>query len=105
MQRARLIATGFVTAGLATALHLDWHAARPAVHHLSLGWPLHWLLAVPVFALIAWFVLRAWSERPFSASLAIVGIASILAGLVEPAWEYWQGATIEWTFGRARLTA
>jgi hypothetical protein len=97
---------GLVTLALATAMHLDWHAARPAMHHLSLGWRWHWLLAVPVFALTAWYVLRAWPARRMAASVAIIGIASVLAVLVEPAWEYWiDGATFDWAFGPLRLTA
>jgi hypothetical protein len=94
------------TLGLATAMHLDWHAARPAEHHLSLGWTWHWLLAVPVCALTAWYVARAWPRRRVAASVAIFGTASILAAVVEPLWEYLvDGATLEWTFGRMRLVA
>jgi hypothetical protein len=105
MKRTRLIHAGLVTLGLATAMHLDWHTARPAVHHFSLGWGWHWLLAVPVFALTAWYVDRAWTDRRSSASLAILGIASFLAAVVEPAWELWSGASLEWAFGRGRLGA
>ena len=105
MASMRLVNTGLVTLGLATAMHLDWHAARPVVHHLSLGWRWHWLLAVPVFALTAWYVLRAWPGRSIGASLIIVGIASVLAAVVEPLWEYWDGATAEWAFGALRLAA
>lgn len=106
IQRTRLVSAGLVTFGLTAAMHLDWHAARPVVHPMSLGWRWHWLLAVPVFALTAWYVLRAWADRPVAASLAILGIASILAGVVEPAWESWAGgAPLEWTFGRVRLAA
>ena len=104
MQRARLIKAAVVTLGLAAAMHFDWHAARPTEHHLSLGLQWHWLLAVPVFGTVAWYALRAWLERPLSVGAVILGIASILAAVVEPAWEYWvDGASLEWTFGRLRL--
>ena len=96
--------TVLVTVALASAMHLDWHAARPVVHHWSLGWRWHWLLAVPVFALTAWFVQRTAPQRSITASAVIIGAASVLAAVVEPAWEYWvDGATFEWTFGRMRL--
>jgi len=34
---------------LAVAIHVDWHAARPDLHHdhLSFGLEQHWLLAPP----------------------------------------------------------
>jgi hypothetical protein len=102
----RLVNFGLVSLALATAMHLDWHAARPAVHHLSLGWPWHWLLAVPAGALTAWYVTRAWPARPVAVTLGILGIASVLAAVVEPAWEYWvDGAPYEWAFGSSRLAA
>jgi hypothetical protein len=102
----RLVNFGLVSLALASAMHLDWHAARPAVHHLSLGWPWHWLLAVPAGALTAWYVTRAWPPRPVAASLGLLGIATVLAAVVEPAWEYWlDGASYEWAFGSSRLAA
>ena len=92
-----------VTVALATAIHLDWHVARPTVHHLSLGVPAHWLLAIPVFGLVAWYVVRAWPSKILPASLAILGSAIILGGVLEPAWEYFLGgASFEWAFGRTR---
>lgn len=106
MTRPRLIRAALVTLALSTAMHLDWHAARPAVHHLSLGWAWHWLLAVPVFALTAWYVLKDWAQDHLRAALAIIGIASVLAAVVEPTWElYVDGAPVEWTFGQQRLVA
>lgn len=105
MTRARLVKSALVTLGLAAVMHLDWHAARPAVHPMSLGWPWHWLLAVPVFVLTAWYVLRTWPRSPWGASVAILGVASLLAAVVEPAWEYWVGSSFEWAFGRERLVA
>lgn len=93
-----------VVLGLATAIHLDWHVARPG-HHLSLGWPAHWLLSIPVFALLAWYVHRAWPDHPLSPSVLMIGLAGFLAAVVEPVWEIWTGAPIAWAFGAERLRA
>jgi len=94
-----------VAVALATAIHLDWHVARPTVHHLSLGLPAHWLLAIPVFALAAWYVVRTFPSNILTASVAILAGAIILGGVIEPAWEYFLGdASYEWAFGRARTT-
>jgi ABC-type spermidine/putrescine transport system permease subunit I len=95
-----------VSLALATAIHLDWHAARPTEHHLSLGLSWHWLIAVPVFGLVAWYVARAWPSHLLRASLWIVGAAVLAAGVVEPAWEYvLEDATFEWAFGQTRTVA
>jgi hypothetical protein len=53
MSRSRDFRAALVILGLATAVHVDWHVARPAVHHLGVGWRWHWLLTVPVFSLSA----------------------------------------------------
>ena len=99
----RNTSAALVTLALATAIHLDWHVARPTVHHLSLGLPAHWLLAIPVFGLGAWYVVRAWPLKLLPASIAILSSAIIIGGVVEPAWEYFLGgATFEWAFGRTR---
>ena len=104
--RMRLLSASLVTLGLATAMHVDWHFARPAIHHRSLGWEWHWLFALPVFALTAWYVWRVWADHAIGASLSILGAAVVLAGFVEPAWEYWLGgASVEWAFGRERWAA
>jgi len=101
----RNASAALVTFALATAIHLDWHVARPAVHHLSLGLPAHWLLAIPVFGLVAWYVLRTWPSNVMWTSIAIIGSAIMIGGVLEPAWEYFLGgATLEWAFGRARNT-
>jgi hypothetical protein len=97
---------GLIALGLATAIHLDWHVARPAHHHLSLGWRWHWLLAVPVFGVGAWLVARTNPQRAVVWSAVIIGLAALLGGVLEPAWEYWlAGATFEWAFGRLRTVA
>ena len=91
---------------LAAAIHTDWHFARPEHHRLSLGLAWHWLLAVPVFALVAWYVARAWAGRLLRASLWIVGSAAVVAGVIEPAFEYFVGgAPYDWAFGPARTLA
>jgi hypothetical protein len=103
--RRRILTATLVTLALATMMHLDWHSARPAEHHLSLGWTYHWLLAVPSFALTACYVLRVWPEAVTRASLWIILIASVLAAIVEPAWEYWESGDREWAFGARRQSA
>lgn len=73
---------------------------------MSLGLSWHWLLAIPTFGLVAWYVVRASPGQILRTSMSLVGCAIVLAGVVEPAWEYyWADATFEWAFGRARLTA
>ena len=102
---SRKVSSVLVSVALATAIHLDWHAARPTTHHLSLGLPWHWLLAIPAFGLVAWYVARAWPSAVLRASVGIVGFGILLGGVLEPAWEYCFGdATFEWAFGRQRTT-
>jgi hypothetical protein len=103
--RRRILTATLVTLALATMMHLDWHSARPSEHHLSLGWTYHWLLAVPSFALTAWYVLRVWPDAVLRASIWIILIASVLAAIVEPAWEYWESGDAEWAFGARRQSA
>jgi hypothetical protein len=91
---------------LAAAIHADWHLARPEHHRLSLGLRWHWLLAAPVFSLVAWYVARAWPSRLVEASVWILVGAVVVAGVVEPAWEYFMGgASLDWAFGAARTVA
>jgi hypothetical protein len=102
----RIIVAVMISLVLAAAIHTDWHLARPATHHLSLGLSWHWLWAAPVFGLVAWYVARAWPSQAIRASVWIVGGAVLLAGFVEPAWEYFlNGARFDWAFGRTRTMA
>ena len=99
-------ATGLVILALATAIHLDWHVARPTTHHLSLGWSWHWALAIPVFALAAWYVSRRHAPSAIRTSAVIIGGAILLGAVIEPAWEYWLGdASFDWAFGPHRTHA
>jgi len=73
---------------LASAVHADWHLARPAHHHrLSLGWEQHWIFAALAFGAVGWMVARAWPERPWRAGAWIATLALVLAQGVEPAAE------------------
>jgi hypothetical protein len=85
----RLPVSAWLVLLLATAIHADWHAARPLHHHarLSFGLPQHWLLAVPVFAVAAVWIQRRWPARLLAASVANLGLAVIAAQLLEPLGE------------------
>jgi hypothetical protein len=102
----RLFKAIMVMLGLALAAHMDWHVVRPTAHHLSLGLSWHWLFAVPVFALVAWYVSSAWPAQTLGASLAMIGGGLLLGVVVEPAWEYWiEEAPFDWAFGPLRNRA
>jgi hypothetical protein len=102
----RIVSAVLVSLGLAAMIHTDWHFARPTHHSLSLGLPWHWLLAIPAFALVAWYVSRVWPAQVLRASVLIVGGAVIAGGVLEPAYEYClEGATFDWAFGPARNAA
>lgn len=88
---------------LGTAIHLDWHFARPTHHRLSLGLSWHWLLAVPVFALAAYYVARQNPRRPVAVSVVLLGGGALLGAVLEPAYEYFIGhAPYDWAFGPDR---
>ena len=106
MARENWTAAALVTVALASAIHLDWHFARPVHHRLSLGLPWHWALSIPVFALVAWYVVGSWPHRLAALSIGVVGGAILLGGIVEPAWEYFLGgAPFDWAFGPERNKA
>ena len=72
---------------LGAAIHLDWHLARPPHFRLSLAWREHWLLAVPVFGLLALWVARTWPARRWRASALIFGGGVLIGQVLEPLWE------------------
>jgi hypothetical protein len=84
MRRCRYVALALA---LASAIHIDWHLARPAHHRLSLAWTHHWIFAVVVFALVGWLIARWWPRAPWRAAAGIVGLGVVLAQLVEPVLE------------------
>ena len=106
MEAGKRTVAALVSFLLAVAIHTDWHFARPLHHRLSLGLSWHRLLAIPVFALVALYVSRAWPSHILRASLWIIGGAVLLGGIIEPAWEYFIGdAPFDWAFGRERNLA
>jgi hypothetical protein len=91
---------------LAAAIHTDWHFARPAHHRLSLDLSWHWLFAIPVFALAAWYVWTRRPARPVAVSLLVLGLGTLIGAVLEPVYEYWLGgATFDWAFGPERTRA
>jgi hypothetical protein len=72
---------------LATAVHLDWHFARPTHHRLSLGWSYHWVPTALVFGLVAWLIARRWPESRWHLGLGVFLGAVVLGQLIEPAAE------------------
>ncbi|HJU42392.1 MAG TPA: aminopeptidase [Vicinamibacterales bacterium] len=91
---------------VASAMHLDWHFARPAHHRLSLEWAQHWLFAIPVFMFTGWYVCRFWPARVWQASVAVIGAGAIIAQVIEPLYELLiDGASFEWAFGASRQAA
>jgi hypothetical protein len=83
----RIPVSPWLVLGLAFAIHVDWHLARPTHGHharLSFDCPQHWVFAIPVFALAAWIVWRRWPDRLLAASVANLGLAIVAAQVLEP---------------------
>ena len=76
---------------LATLIHLDWHMARPAHYHiggrLGLGWSLHWVCSALVFAIVGWFIARAWPESRWRVGAESFVIGVLLGQVIEPMLE------------------
>jgi hypothetical protein len=71
---------------IGTAIHVDWHAGRHG-DHLSFGWPYHWLLAVPIFAWAAWYILRRWPNQAALTSVSSLAGGVLLGQGLEPLYE------------------
>lgn len=82
---------GFVllTLALTVVVHLDWHLGRPASLPYGFGWSQHWMFAAASFAAVGWAIGRLWPERTARAAAWIVGLALIVAQVIEPAFEAW----------------
>jgi len=72
---------------LATALHVDWHLARPTHHRLSLGWTHHWLATAVVFASVGYIIARVWPNSRWRLGAVVFAAAVVLAQAIEPVFE------------------
>lgn len=75
-----------VAAVIGIAIHLDWHAGRHG-EHLSLGLSQHWLLALPIFAWAAWYILRKWPTQVGLTSILSLSGGVLLGQGLEPLYE------------------
>lgn len=85
--RSRSLRLVLASIALAVAINLDWQLARPHHGRFSFDWKLHWLTAIPVFALLAWYVVRKWPDQVAGALVTALAIALVLAQGVEPLYE------------------
>ena len=93
---------------LGLSIHLDWHLARHEHDGRSLGWDAHWLLAIPIFALAAWFIARRWPppDNPWRPAALTVALGILLGQVIEPLAEIIHyHATLAEELEPARLTA
>lgn len=72
---------------LAALIHVDWHFARPLHHRLSLDWSTHWIFCVALFAIAGWYIVRRWRGAPWVAAAWNVGLALLIAQIIEPLLE------------------
>ena len=73
---------------LAGAIHVDWHLARPEHHaRLSGGFSQHWLLAVPVFGILAAIISTSPATRRWRNGALWIGGGALLGQIVEPLGE------------------
>jgi hypothetical protein len=79
----RWLSCGLVVA-LAAVVHIDWHVGRPVHIGHALGWSLHWIIAIPTFALITQAIL-ARANWPTLASIILQGL--FVGQIIEPIGE------------------
>lgn len=90
---------------LAAAIHVDWHLARPGHHSdLSGHWAQHWLLGIPVFALLALHESRRPSRYRWRSSAVLILVGVFLGQVLEPLSELF-GAPWSYAFSGIRWTA
>lgn len=86
MSKAKLAAL-LLSLLLASALHIDWHLARPAHYGLSLAWPYHWVATGILFGLTGWLIARKWPALRWRLGAVVFLAAILLAQGVEPLLE------------------
>jgi hypothetical protein len=73
--------------GVAVAIHVDWHLARHIHARLSFGWAWHWVVAIPIFALMTWAILRKSLDHALLRSAFVILLGVLLGQVAEPLWE------------------
>lgn len=73
--------------GVATAIHIDWHLARHLHARLSFGLAWHWVLAIPVFALMTWVITRKSLDHALLRGGFAILLGVLLGQIAEPLWE------------------
>jgi hypothetical protein len=73
--------------GIAVAIHVDWHLARHSHGRLSFGWAWHWVLAIPVFALMTWALTRKSLDHAVVRAVVAILLGVLLGQIAEPLWE------------------
>ena len=71
---------------IGTGIHVVWHFGRHG-DHLSLGLSQHWLLALPLFAWAAWYIMRKWPEQVALTSVLSIAGGVLLGQGLEPLYE------------------
>ncbi|HTL04271.1 MAG TPA: hypothetical protein VL241_00870 [Gemmatimonadales bacterium] len=73
---------------LAAAIHLDWHLSRAHDHgRLSGNWPLHWLIALPIFAGLALRLSREPAAVRWRDSVWVILGGFLVGQVLEPLFE------------------
>ncbi len=80
----RSLISWWLVIAIAVMLHLDWHIARPHSMHFSGASEHHWILGLVTLAAAAWFIVRKWPDARWSAAAVNLGLAILLAQIVEP---------------------
>lgn len=91
---------------LGAAIHVDWHLARHGHDGRSLGWSWHWVVAIPMFALAAWYMARRFRNRLLFASVITLGAVVLLGEVLEGVGEILlYGDPLREVFAAERLAA
>lgn len=69
---------------LAVVVHIDWHVGRPEHIGHALGWSLHWIIALPTFALVTQAILARAGWKTL-ASIVLQGL--FVGQIIEPIGE------------------
>ena len=73
--------------GIAAAIHVDWHLARHIHARLSFGWAWHWVVAIPVFALMTWAITRKSLDHALLRCGLVILLGVLLGQIAEPLGE------------------